>query len=526
MIKMKKLQYIALPFVCSALFSSCSEDIMDRINKDHNNMQDAPAKSIVTDVLTSTAFSMVGGDFSTYLSTYIEHEVGCHNQLFRAENRNVEPSSSSTFNNAWRSGYKTLQNSLLVVEKCSDNGSEPGNDVTRGIGELMTAYNLALLTDLFGDIPWSESCNMSQYFTPKIDKQEDIYKDIFKYIDNAIISFEGEDSFQSVGYQDLIYTGSNTKWKKAAHGIKARYLLRSLPLTADNKDILEEVVANVNKSFTSASEQLSYNSYSGANLNPLMAFFWSRAAIAASKSMFEKLEERNDPRTYACFIDSHYRRAKVITPSTINDIVPIAVNGMVTQGQYSNAGSIFVAAQSADTHILSYHEILFIKAEALTRLGRVDEAKEVLKTAVVAAIENTAKSIDAAYKSSYYLRYGGIRVPDDVSILNTKVAEEYFDNEVAPLFDANPLKEVMTQKYIGMFGANGEAVETYSDIRRMMAMGEDFIELKNPNNANNKFPLRLPYGNSDTTTNPNVNAAYGNGQYVYTEPVWWAGGTR
>lgn len=48
------------------------------------------------------------------------------------------------------------------------------------------------------------------------------------------------------------------------------------------------------------------------------------------------------------------------------------------------------------------------------------------------------------------------------------------------------------------------------------------IDLKNPG----KFPLRLPYGNDDTTTNPNVQAAYGNGQYVYTENVWWAGGTR
>ena len=41
-----------------------------------------------------------------------------------------------------------------------------------------------------------------------------------------------------------------------------------------------------------------------------------------------------------------------------------------------------------------------------------------------------------------------------------------------------------------------------------------------------KFPLRCPYGNDDTTTNPNIQAAYGDGQYVFTENVWWAGGTR
>ena len=56
----------------------------------------------------------------------------------------------------------------------------------------------------------------------------------------------------------------------------------------------------------------------------------------------------------------------------------------------------------------------------------------------------------------------------------------------------------------------------------MKGLGEDFIQLKNPKS----FPLRCPYGNSDTTTNAEVKAAYGNGQYVYSENVWWAGGSR
>jgi len=60
----------------------------------------------------------------------------------------------------------------------------------------------------------------------------------------------------------------------------------------------------------------------------------------------------------------------------------------------------------------------------------------------------------------------------------------------------------------------------------MKALGENFIELKNPKNAQNLFPLRTPYGADDVTTNPAVEQAYGDGQYVYSENVWWAGGTR
>jgi hypothetical protein len=56
----------------------------------------------------------------------------------------------------------------------------------------------------------------------------------------------------------------------------------------------------------------------------------------------------------------------------------------------------------------------------------------------------------------------------------------------------------------------------------MKAMGNDFYGLKNPN----PFPLRTPYGDSDVTANPNIEVAYGDGSYVYTENVWWAGGSR
>jgi hypothetical protein len=79
----------------------------------------------------------------------------------------------------------------------------------------------------------------------------------------------------------------------------------------------------------------------------------------------------------------------------------------------------------------------------------------------------------------------------------------------------------MVQKYIGLF--EGESIETYDDVRRLKAMGEgDTYQLENPY----KFVLRYTYGDADVTANPNVTSAYGDGSYVFTENVWWAGGTR
>ncbi len=53
--------------VLSVVLSGCSEDAMDRINKDHGHTQSVAGRFILTDVITSTAFSNAGGDLNTCL---------------------------------------------------------------------------------------------------------------------------------------------------------------------------------------------------------------------------------------------------------------------------------------------------------------------------------------------------------------------------------------------------------------------------------------------------------------------------
>lgn len=50
----------------------------------------------------------------------------------------------------------------------------------------MLAYNLALLTDLYGDTPWSQTGNYMEYMQPDLDKQEAIYQDVFTLLDEAL----------------------------------------------------------------------------------------------------------------------------------------------------------------------------------------------------------------------------------------------------------------------------------------------------------------------------------------------------
>lgn len=66
---------LAVSFFTAVIASACTEDAMDKVNKNPNNPQDAPAKFLITDLGVSTAFSTVGGDFSLYSSVYMEHET-------------------------------------------------------------------------------------------------------------------------------------------------------------------------------------------------------------------------------------------------------------------------------------------------------------------------------------------------------------------------------------------------------------------------------------------------------------------
>ncbi|MDR1938445.1 MAG: SusD/RagB family nutrient-binding outer membrane lipoprotein [Tannerellaceae bacterium] len=519
----KKLLIVSNILIVAVLsvMTSCSEDAMDEVNRDLDHTKDVPAKFILADVMTATAFSNTGGDVNTYTSAYIEHEVGVHNQLFRAEHREGEPTSATTFNNVWVNLYSTLKNARIAIAKCSEGGSQEGNQVTKGIAEILAAYNAALLTDMFGDVPFSEAAIVKEdgspaVMTPKIDTQEEVYKGILQYLDDAIADLQGTDAVGGMGNFDFIYQGNASKWVKFAYGLKARYTMRLLKRASNVNAEMEKVLDYTSKSFASAGEQAAFAIYDASQYNPLFDFQWSRDGLASSESLTEKLIERNDPRIRRAFVDAGWMQMT----GTDDEAWFPAPNGTGEQAQYYYNTSAFVYSQTAPTLLLSYHEILFLKAEALCRLNRVPEAEDVLKEAVVAGIANTEVNVQAAMTAPTPMNYGGLG--ETTEAITPEEAAAYFDDNVKPLFTANPLKETMNQKYIAFFGASGESTECYSDIRRLIGLGENLVTLKNPN----RFPLRCPYGNSDTTTNPAVKEAYGNGQYVYTEAVWWAGGSR
>lgn len=486
---------------------SCSEDTMDRINVDnaHPGASTVSAKFQITDAIVSSVFSTNCGALAWYVSIYTEQTFGTgNNQAKNAELRNTnETAASSTFNNEWNSTYLNLNNIKQIIEKCEEGGLNEGQLDIKGIAEVLAAYNWGIMTDLFGDIPYSEFA-VEGISSPKIDSQKDIYTGILGYLDSAISDLSNASGDNTDG-QDLLYNGSSKKWLALAHALKARYLLHEMG-RADNlntqlQNVVSEANAAIEAGFASADLDI-FTGYSTGSTNPWTAYWLSRDYIGSTTTVDNLMKARNYP--FEEYYNSDlYGENVLATPGNEE-------NAVATETCNAPYWLYYGYQHSVAAHMFSESELYFILAEAKARLGQ--NAKADFESAVKASLKDIAKSC-------------GTEISDED-------AAAYLAGETATKYAANPLSEILVQKYLAQ--TRDEQLETYNDMRRCKYVDGSYpVTMTNPKNTQsvgNRWPLRLPYGSSDVLSNPNVASAFGSGNdagmYIFTENVWWAGGTR
>ena len=125
----------------------------------------------------------------------------------------------------WSGYYNLLRNNDFLYKR----SVELGYTFHQGVALTLKAYLFGLITDLWGDAPYTDALKGSlsnDYLLPKFDSQELIYKGIIEDLKVASTRFaSGSNTGYLPGY-DVYYQGDASKWQKFANSLLLRYYMR------------------------------------------------------------------------------------------------------------------------------------------------------------------------------------------------------------------------------------------------------------------------------------------------------------
>ena len=142
--------------------------------------------------------------------------------------------------NPWPLLYQNLRDIEIVLELARESTV---NAVYEGPALVMKSIIAGTLTDLFGDIPYTEAAmGRSGLVTPRYDEQAAIYLGEGGLLDNLSTAVELMDTYAGVEplEGDVLYNGDLEAWVRFANSLRLKYATRALD--ADQSKATAEVL--------------------------------------------------------------------------------------------------------------------------------------------------------------------------------------------------------------------------------------------------------------------------------------------
>ena len=130
----------------------------------------------------------------------------------------------------WETQYpREIKN---IVDLVARTQNEPDYHNTHQAARILKVYIFSRLTDLYGDIPYSEAGKgfTDQILQPRYDRQEDIYADFFVELEQAVAAL---DASRPPVRGDLFYNGDVERWKKFGNSLRLRLGFRLTKVDPD-----------------------------------------------------------------------------------------------------------------------------------------------------------------------------------------------------------------------------------------------------------------------------------------------------
>ncbi|WP_345161750.1 SusD/RagB family nutrient-binding outer membrane lipoprotein [Nibribacter koreensis] len=374
-----------------ALLPLASCDSYLDVNDDPNRAKAVSSDALLSPIIVATA----EGHYSLAIYTSMfAQQLAAYPSGFQQADQHIDVRANTAFNTLY---LNSLNNADVLVKQAAAEGSSH----YVGIGKVLQALNLGLLSDTWGAVPFSQAFQGPLELTPAYDSQEQIYTTIQRLLDEALVELQKPTSTVRPGGDDLIYGGKISSWIKAANSLKARYAIHLVE---------KDGVAAANNALTYLANGISSNLedmqvvYNDKNLNP-----WNRnIAIGTTTGNFitapsSTLINLMNGITYPGLVDPRLPFLADKGTSTAN--YAGLRNGLGTGGNTNITANTWYAKPNSPLLMVTFSEMKFIEAEARfianggtrTSVGSTPEAY----AAYLAGINAHMDKLGVANKSEY-----------------------------------------------------------------------------------------------------------------------------
>ncbi|WP_025142393.1 SusD/RagB family nutrient-binding outer membrane lipoprotein [Pedobacter jeongneungensis] len=473
--KNKKLYILA---ILAIAFSSCKKEL-DEVNINPNAPEIPQPDYLLTGTTKITADTYWGVTNNMNSSLLFAQQWA--KVQYTEEDRFIY--SNSSFTALWSTGYAQ---SIAGFNKIIELGDAQGNSNYKGVALVLRSWTFLLLTDAYGDIPYSQAGKIKQFVTPVYDKQKDVYYGILNDLKSAQAAL---DPAGKVIAGDVIYGNNIASWKKFANALRLRIALRIADKDpAKAKQVIDEVQAEGGAYISSNSESAILKYDVSPQQNPVAASFETRNDYRISKTIVDKLFSLNDPR-----LPVYASKTENVTPQVYVGIPNGSTNSEASAIGLANSskpGAYFLDAK-APAVIFSYAELLFDRAEAAARGFTTENAENLYKQAITASFN----------------QYG----------ISGTTVDDYINQAAVQYNAANYKKSIGEQKWIALFG---QGLEAWAEQRRL-----DYPQLTASVNTvlNGKIPVRFIYPGTEQSLNGQNyrNAVSSQGADLLTTKLWF-----
>jgi hypothetical protein len=438
---------------------SCERWIDTDINVDPDNPTDVPMEFLLPNIQANMAYDLGGNDLVRTTNIWMQYFNGFARQSLAEARYSLRPSDP---NNLWNSCYAvTLSDLNVMLEKAEETNSPH----FKGVAQVLVATTLGHITDVWGDIPYSEAFQGTEELSPALDTQEEIYNTIQTMLDEAITNLQASENVVAVA-SDPIYGADLSLWVKAAYSLKARYAMN---LTKVQTVDYTEVLGYVSNGFASSADNFQFMFGEPTQENsPLYQFLDQRGDISVATTFVDMLKTSSDPRI------SYY-----VTDDNESGDYEGGAPG--SEDESADLPGSYCASKTAPTRFMTYAELKFIEAEANFRAGNTNAAYNAYLNANIASVYD---------------------VTGDTTDIRTTT---WFDN-INVGTSSFSLEHIMNQKYLATYAQ----LQPFNDWRRT-----GYPDLEPAQNAGDQIPRRYPYSQEELSYNENVN------EVSIFSRVWW-----